>query len=403
MKNISNIFKFNALVLCVIFGVLTCENPDTNGNNNDKEPESFKISAMDFVSNMGVGWNLGNTLDAPANYSSSATLLELETIWGKVATTEALIKAVKDAGFNTIRIPVSWKKAADPNSDYTIRLDWLYRVQEIVDYAIDNDMYVILNTHHDSGHSSPVPIFRFDDANVEASLDAFTRIWEQIAENFRDYDEKLIFEPLNEPRTPDTDWNGNEEKYNNLNRHYQVFVDIVRANGSNNRYRFFVFNTYAANRGTGPMEGLILPKDTAKDKLIVSYHAYVPGNFAFGGTPGTQRGDTVEWSVSGRDGRDALDITEPMDRFYEEFVTKGIPVIIGETGATNKENEAARAAWAEFYVKSAKERGMRVIIWDNAKIISGSSNNNELFGLMDRSSLKILYPELLKGLLKGLE
>jgi len=92
-----------------------------------------------------------------------------------------------------------------------------------------------------------------------------------------------------------------------------------------------------------------------------------------------------------------------MDRFYEKFVTEGIPVIIGETGATNKDNEAARAAWAEYYVKSAKERGMRVVIWDNAKTASGSSNNNELYGLLDRLTKKIIFEELMAGLLKGLE
>ena len=434
MKKTLKLLAFLTLVLFIFFSVLTCDNTDSNsngnsnsnnnnnnnnnngngngngnGNNNgngeeEEEPESFKISAMEFVSKMGVGWNLGNTLDAPDNFSSSATLSNMETLWTKVTTTEDLIKAVKDAGFNTIRIPVSWKKAANPNNNYTIRFDWMYRVQEIVDYAIDNGMYVILNTHHDSGHSSPAPIFKFDnEANTAASIEAFTQIWEQIAELFRDYDEKLIFEPLNEPRTPDNDWSGNAEKYENLNRHYQAFVDTVRENGSNNRFRFFIFNTYAASRSANPMNGLVLPEDTANDKLIVSYHAYVPDSFAFGGLPGTTRGDTVNWSVTGREGRDATDITAPMDRFYEKFVTEGIPVIIGETGATNKDNEAARAAWAEYYVKSAKERGMRVVIWDNAKTASGSSNNNELYGLLDRLTKKIIFEELMAGLLKGLE
>ena len=187
MKKTLKFFALLTLIICVFFGILACENTsidgksDNNIDNNDdnEEPESFKISAMDFVSNMGVGWNLGDTLDAPANYSSSTTLSNLETIWVKVTTTEDLIKAVKDAGFTTIRIPVSWKKAADPNNNYAIRFDWLYRVQEIVDYAIDNDMYVILNTHHDSDHSSPAPIFKFDnEANTAASIEAFIQIWE---------------------------------------------------------------------------------------------------------------------------------------------------------------------------------------------------------------------------------
>jgi len=253
-------------------------------------------------------------------------------------------------------------------------------------------MYVIINTHHDSGDQGT--IFTFRDSNVEQSLVRFRLIWKQIADSFEWRDEKLIFEPLNEPRTGN-DWTGTEEAYRNINRHYQVFVDTIRASGGNNRKRFLLFNAYAASGTAAAMNGLVLPMDTATDKIIVSYHAYVPYNFCFA----PQNVSTAQWSVNGRNGRDALDITEPMDRYYDKFVKNNIPVIIGEFGAMNKDNAGVRGQWVEYYTKSARDRGMPVVWWDNAK----TSGSGELFGLLDRLTNQIIYPEVMEGLLRGSE
>ena len=398
MKNILKKFGFLALLLCISLG--TCKSPDNNGkgkgngngngNENGSDIDPFDISAMEFVGNMRIGWSLGNTFDATG---SGATVEQLEAAWVGTVTTKANIDAVKNAGFNIIRLPVSWSKVADPDNNYAIRKDWMQRIAQVVNWAIDNDMYVILNTHHDSGETGT--IFRFTNDTVERSLEIFKQIWEQIAENFKWHEEKLIFEPLNEPRTPSSDWNGTPEKYVNLNRHYQAFVDTVRASGGNNGKRFLLFNTYAASAGAAAMNGLVLPADTATDKLIVSYHAYAPYNFCLS----TQNSSTDQWSVNGNRGRDALDITEPMERYYQKFVKNNIPVIIGEFGAMNRNNAAVRGQWAEFYTKSARDRGMPVVWWDNA-ITSGSG---ELFGLLDRRTNQIIYPEVLEGLLKGSE
>ncbi|MCL2137957.1 MAG: glycoside hydrolase family 5 protein [Treponema sp.] len=389
MKKMVPFFVIFTLDLCIN---LSCKLDDNGKKIAGQVPGPFNISAMDFVSNMKVGWNLGNTLDATVGNLNSP-ITQLEAGWVGIATTKENIDTLKNAGFNVIRIPVSWSKAADSANNYAIRSDWMLRVTRIVDWAIENDMYVIINTHHDSGDQGT--IFRFLDSNVEGSLVRFTQIWKQIAENFKWYGEKLIFEPLNEPRTG-SDWAGTPEQYNNINRHYQAFVDLVRASGENNRYRFLLFNTYAASRNPAPMNGLILPEDSVKDKFIVSYHAYVPGVFCFPG----RVGDTDQWSEEGRSGRDALDITEPMDRFHEKFVQNGIPVIIGEFGAVNKDNAAERQRWVEYYTKAAWDRGMRVILWDNAQFGSGSSST-EYFGLLDRRTNQFIYPELLAGLLNG--
>ena len=391
MKKITRLLGVFALVLCVI--LLTCENSDKD----DPYIDLFPISAMDLVADMGIGWNLGNTFDAVSG-GLSTPIDTLESAWCGIVTKEANIQAIYDAGFRTVRIPVSWKKAADPNNNYAIRDDWMMRITQVVDWAINRGMYVIINTHHDSGYDHG-PIFSCQPSAVDQSLVRFKQIWKQIAENFKWYDEKLIFEPLNEPRSTSS-WTGTAEQWANLNKHYQVFVDTVRATGENNRSRFLLFNTYAASRSSGPMNALELPKDPAKGKHIAGYHAYVPDTFAFGGIPGTPRGDTVIWNeaISGSS------VTAPMHDFYNKFVSQGIPVIIGETGATNKNNESERAAWAEFYVKSAKEMGMCVIVWDNNNFtIPASGDNNELFGLLNRSTSKIAYPLYMEGLLKGLE
>jgi endoglucanase len=174
-----------------------------------------------------------------------------------------------------------------------------------------------------------------------------------------------------------------------------VFLDTVRASGLYNEYRFLLFNTHAGSSTATAMNGLELPTDTATDKLIVSYHAYTPYNFCFK----PDYGSTDQWSITGNGGRDATDITNPMDRFFEKFVKNNIPVIIGEFGAMNKDNAAVRGQWVEFYTKSAKDRGMPVVWWDNSR----TTGNGELFGLLNRTTNEFIYPEVVEGLMKGSE
>lgn len=189
----------------------------------EQQPFNDKTAA-EFVAGIKVGWNLGNTLDVTdISYLEITTpLFRLETAWGNPVTTKEHINAIKNAGFDTIRIPVSWAKASD--SSYNIREDWMIRVTEVVNWAVENDMYVIINTHHDES------IFKFTNSGVERSLVAFRKIWMQIAAQFKNYNEKLIFEPLNEPRTKgsDKEWQGGtSEEHKNLNKYYDAFIDVV--------------------------------------------------------------------------------------------------------------------------------------------------------------------------------
>jgi len=344
------------------------------------------MTAAEWVENVTIGWNLGNTLDATSNGNSNQynqTPEWHEKSWGNPVTTKAMITTLKDAGFNAIRIPVSWAKVAD--KDYSIRTDWMARVTEVVDYAVENDMYIVLNTHHDEN------AFKFTEAQKEQSLIAFQRIWEQIADNFKDYNDKLVFEGLNEPRTKDSpaEWNGGTaEEHKVLNEHYQVFVDVVRASGGNNGTRILLINAYGASPDPKAMNALVLPTDVVPNKLIVSFHNYAPYDFALN----KGQGAVSTWSRS--KGSDTSPITYPIDSYFTKFVKNGIPVIIGEFGAVNKNNEETRADWADFYVKYAKNKGIKCFWWDNG-VVTG---NGELFGLFNRTEKTFYFPKIAKAL-----
>jgi len=402
MKKLFRLLGIIAIAAIIGFSIVACgsnNSPNDNkttiegGDDNNKPitqtpsapqgpstPQDFNdITATQLAAGIKVGWNLGNTLDAVPKLSSSASVTQYETAWGNPVTTKAHITAIKNAGFNAIRIPVSWTKCAD--SGYKIRADWMARVTEVVNYAVENDMYILLNTHHDED------VFKFTNAAKTASINAFKKIWGQIAGNFRNYNEKLIFEGLNEPRTKGSaaEWNGGTaEERANLNEHYKVFVETVRACGGNNDKRFLILNTYGASGLAAAMNGLTLPADTAQNKIIASYHAYEPYDFAL-----NKDSPVKTWSQSSSS--DTSPITERIDRAYTVFVSKGIPVIIGEFGALDKSNEPARAAWVEYYVNSAAQKGIKCFWWDD-----GGD-----FKLYNRRNNAFYFPQIKDAIIRG--
>ncbi|MDR0300865.1 MAG: glycoside hydrolase family 5 protein [Treponema sp.] len=336
------------------------------------DPKPFNdISASDLVVNIKIGWNLGNTLDAPN-----------ETAWGNPKTKKSNIDAIKAAGFDTVRIPVSWSHHVDRN--YNINPNFMERVKEIVGYAIDNDMYVLLNSHHDE------TIFKFKNSEMAVSKAAFERVWEQIAGQFKNENEKLIFEGLNEPRTKGSsaEWTGGtKEERDNLNEMEQIFVDVVRASGSNNTKRILMVSTYAASAEQAAIDGVKIPNDPSNtmNKFIVSVHSYSPYFFALheGG------GSVSTWNKNNSNDTNGIKI--PLDRAYNKFVSKGIPVILGEFGAINRNNEDARAEWAEYYVSYAKSKDMPCVWWDD-----GGN-----FKLLNRGNNSFYFPKIKDALIKG--
>ncbi len=363
----------------------------------DVKTASFEIpenEALSFVKKMKIGWNLGNTLDAVAD-PAPADDLSLESAWCGVKTTEELILNIKNGGFNTVRVPVSWHNHVDGN--YKINEPFLNRVQEVVDYVIKNDMYCILNIHHDNEKGYFYP----DSENIDGSLKYIESIWAQLSERFKDYDEKLIFEGMNEPRLKGTSLEWYVDKNNSqsmdsvdcINRLTQKFVDTVRASGGKNADRYLMIPGYCASADGVMLDEFKLPEDKADNKLIVSVHAYTPYNFALQDDTGTS-----EWSMS--KSSDTSPIDSFMDKLYEKFVKNGIPVVIGEFGARNKkENLQARVDFSAYYIASARARGITCCWWDN----NGFYGSGENFGLFDRKTVSWKFPDIVIALTKYAE
>ena len=345
--------------------------------------------AMDFLKSMGVGWNLGNTFDAiKGSWNRNADEMTVETSWVGIKTTEEMIEAIQNAGFSSIRVPVSWHDHVS-GPDHEISEKWLNRVQEVVDWAYNRGMYVIINIHHDEDQFLPA------SSHYEESAYYVECVWRQLAERFRDYDEHLIMESMNEPRLVNTtyEWTFNPsapecvDAADCLNRLNQLFVDTVRASGGNNATRYLMVPAYDAAPGNAVRDSFLLPTDSADNKIIVSAHAYTPYDFTLnqngGNTFGTQN--------------QKADIVGFMNSLYNQYIVNGIPVVIGEYGAMVKgDNLQDRVDWAAFYVASASARNLPCLYWDN-NVFSG---NGERFGLLDRKSLSFPHQVMVDAIMR---
>ena len=333
-------------------------------------------TATELVSFISTGWNLGNTLDATGGGNS----LYSETSWGNPKTTKAMIDAVKKQGFNTVRVPVSWGNHTTGNN-FTIDSQWLARVKEVVDYCIDNDMYVILNIHHDTSTQYYYPSSKYKTQSVK-----FVKsIWTQVAKYFKDYDQHLVFETLNEPRlvgTGDEWWfnvnypNDNvRDSISVINTLNQTAVDTIRAAGGKNTDRCIMVPGYGASIDGCTTSTFKLPNDSTPNRLIVSVHAYTPYNFALNANGTAEFKDNLKSEV------DYLYST-----IKSHFIDKGIPAIIGETSASNKNNASERLKWAQYYMGKSAEYGVPCMLWDN-NVFNGS-DKGECHGHLNRSTLK---------------
>ena len=345
--------------------------------------------AMRFLQAMGTGWNLGNTFDATGAVEDEMTL---ETYWCGVETTEGMIDLLAKTGFRTLRLPVSWHDHVS-GEDFTISAAWLDRVQQVADWALARGMVVILNTHHDVDPAYYYP----DEAHYASSERYITAIWRQLAERFRDYDEHLIFESMNEPRLKDTkhEWWFNQasaecvEAAECINRLNQAFVDTVRESGGANATRYLMVPAYDASPDTASGSFFHLPEDKADNRLIVSVHAYTPYNFAL------DAGGVDQFSVSST--RSTGDIDKFMNALYNKYIAQGVPVVIGEYGARLKGmNLQDRVNFAAYYVASATARGIPCCWWDN-NAFGGSGEN---FGLLRRAKENWLFPDIVLAILQ---
>jgi endoglucanase len=339
------------------------------------------MRSIDLIKEFNNGWNLGNTLDATDPSLAGSSPDKFETAWGNPITTQEMIGKVKDGGFNMIRIPVTWGEHLGSAPSYKIEEKWFNRVQEVVDYAYDLDLYVILNLHHEEWH------FPSND-NLEQAEKMLVKVWEQIAERFKDYNEHLIFEAMNEPRMKGTDveWTGGTaEARFIINQLNATFLETIRHAAGNNPLRHVMLPTYAASADDIVLNDFSVPGD---EKIIVSVHAYSPYDFAL------NEAGTDQWKND--NATDKQDIDDLFESLQTKFIGNDIAVIIGEYGARNKSNLSARINWAKYYVKCAEGNNVPRIWWDNGLFTSEGEN----FGLMNRRTLKWEYPEIVEAIME---
>ena len=364
---------------------------DTNPINNISNETAAQI-----VDKMKFGWNLGNTLDAHSSVSLNAGL-STETCWGQPKTTQAMIQGIKAKGFNTIRIPITWHgHFIDKN--YTIDPNWMNRVKQIVDWAIEEGLYVIINIHHDSVHPSQLSYakgYAPSSTNKDESMRFLYNVWCQITTAFNiGYDEHLIFETMNEPRLPGDshEWNWNEncstckDSMKCINEYNQMILDIIRSSGGNNAKRLVMVPSYVASPDAAFKSSFKLPKDSVPNKLALSVHMYTPYDFAM-----KDPGD-VDFTQNHKN---------TLDYYFRElnsrFASKGIPVVIGEMGATNKNNLEDRKEWFSYFLGKTKEYKMAACLWDNGHYkIPATGKFEELYGYYDRKNQKWFFPGLVK-------
>ena len=295
-------------------------------------------SASQIVEAMNIGWNLGNALDS---YNTGAEGLETETGWGNPKTTKDMVRSVKAAGFNTIRIPVTWGEHMNGN---TIQDAWMSRVQEVVDYAYDEGLFVIIDVHHDD-YIWITP----NNAEYPEDSEKLKAIWTQISERFKDYGDRLIFEGLNEPRTIGSamEWMGGTLQERSVINNYEAdFVKTVRASGGNNAGRTLIVTSYAASAESMALKDVVIPKN---GNIIFSVHYYAPWKFSEGND-----------KVFDDKGREELD--KKFAELKEKFIDKGIPVIIDEFGCVNAADEATRAQYYKYYVGASKKLGIKCVV-----------------------------------------
>lgn len=387
----------------LLAGVMTAAVAGCGKNSDSKAKDTAKkwteLDQTQITEAMGLGWNLGNQLEA------SSGGLPSETCWGNPEVTKELIDTVKAQGFKTVRIPVSYLDMIGDGPDYKIDTDWLDRVQEVVDYVVNNDMFAIVNMHGDGYYTvdhSWLLCAEDDDKQTEIK-DKYGKVWTQIADRFKDYDQHLIFESMNEEFNNDYG-KPDEKAYDNINAYNQIFVDSVRATGSNNEKRWLLLPGWNTNIDytAGDDYNFKIPTDKGckadGKRIMISVHYYDPFNFTIdeNKTAKTQWG---KYAVKNYDNWGQEDyVDSQMALLNEKFVSQGYPVVIGEFGAQDKTEKFAdynefRRYWSEYLIKAAKKNGVVCVYWDNG---------NKGFGIINRFDYTITQPDLIAGMMRAI-
>ncbi len=373
--------------LPLMAGTAKAENLGKNG-------QVREMTSAQIVEDMGLGYNIGNTFDSIGSFITATTPQEYEKAWGNDPVTKHFIIKVREGGFKTVRLPVSWAQWIRENN--TIDPAYMSAIQQIVDWCMEEDMYVILNIHHDGGEADTSWIRKAgkDYSGISAK---YAKVWSQIAAHFKDYGDHLIFESMNEVYFPDVDMSRQYEILNGLN---QLFVDTVRGSGGNNAKRHLLIAGYNTDIKKTCDRRYHMPSDPA-GRCILSIHYYSPSPFCVAT-------HDVDWctpvTIWGTE-EDIAQVRSDLDKLAERFISKDTPVIIGEYGVLTTDNKDITSV--HDYVKKVPELimeyGMCPVLWDTSnagdmKFIE--RNTGEFFDPVIRDNYKALSQKKAAGEIK---
>ncbi len=355
-------------------------------NTTASNPLPFRsLTGDELVYEMGLGINLGNTLDGHSGFTPS------ETAWQSAITTKAYMKALHDAGYNTVRIPVTWGTMieSDGNGGYTINENWMRRVQEIVDYCVSQDMYAIINIHHDGAEQTGW--LRVSSDTIDDVYYQYECVWRIIAEHFKDYDEHLIFESMNEITCMEGD-NKNSAaaiEYDtpiimNLN---QIFVNTVRATGSNNTNRWLAAVAHYANNGSHSLYSL--PEDTYNENTGLMFAAHI-----------YKHSTNVSWTYD-----QIYDVVDGIKRMANKF---NVPMYLGEwgnriyeqSGTETGYNDVERAYFAEIVTRACQVADIVPCVWDQGFGNKGEKETG-LYSYWNRTELRPIFDTIIEAMVRG--
>ena len=338
------------------------DSPVIHAHNNPESDGTFYSTQQELISAMGMGWNSGNCMEMPnGEYGWKQPILQAE-----------LFTKIKELGVDTIRIPMSWNFFVSAAPEYTIKPERLARVRQVVDQALEAGLIVVINSHHDNKLFTPSP------ENAENCVNYIGKIWAQIAYEFRDYDNNLIFESMNEPiiKGSEHEWwiapncKDCEAKVEVIARANQAFVTAVRIAGGRNENRYLFLKGVDPVPGNTVKQFGTLPKDSAENRLLIAVQEYCPNELClFDDMNVNEYNDYVQNLL-----------TERFDALYNTFVKRGIHVVYCEMGITNKNNPEDRYKWHKFHVSETKKRGIACIVWDNGNTTPGG----ESFGIVNK-------------------
>lgn len=397
MKKLSGLFLTAFIGLFSVSLFLSCSSDSSEENNKNKEPEPSVDNVESMARKLGMGWNLGNQMDAYNNEVAS------ETAWGNKVATPALFKKLKAAGISTVRIPVTWLGQYDAANGYAIKKEWLDRVAQLVDYAEEAGLNAIINIHHDGGHWLDIKTASTDVNKNKAVKEQIAAMWQQIATRFADKGHFLIFEAFNEIHDGGWGWGENRKdggkQYATLNDWNQLFVNTVRSTGGKNTDRWLAVPSYCTNPAYAVDGSFILPEDASK-RLIVAVHFYDPTDY-------TLEAKFTEWGHTAAAGKKASwgdedNAKSTMEKLKAKWIDNGIPVYIGEMGNVRRDNardESFRKYYLEYVCKAAHDCNIAPIYWDNGSADAG----RECSGLFDRATGEYLNNggEIVAAMVKG--